>query len=582
MAKLGKLFVFEGPDDSGKTTLAQAFMSHLRTQGINCQYFSFPGNEPHTLGNLVYKLHHGELNDAVESVTPTALQTMHIAAHLDAVESRILPALKEGTTVVLDRYWWSTYVYGRVGDVNLNALDAMVELERTVWGKVKPAVVFFIQRWPLQSRPRSSTAELKDHDQLLAEYMKLAARTPSMNHVEIIDNNKTIDHALDQIVRTVTPEKPSIRNSIRNGSISNGPIAASPQFDQPKLPLTRELPVASVNIHKSVPHFGQAKPTQVFDTYWRFAAKRQEIFFRRVSGAPPPWTDDLVLLEYKFTNAYRASDRVSQHLIRQVIYEGDQSPQEVFFRILLFKFFNRIETWELLEQELGTISFADYSFERYDSILSRAMGVGTRIYSAAYIMPSGGASSTVSRKHQMHLRLLETMMRDDLPARLVDTSSMKQAFKLLRSYPTLGDFLAYQYVTDLNYSTLVDFSEEEFVVPGPGARDGIRKCFSQLGHWNETDVIKAMMEQQDTEFERLGLKFQSLWGRRLQLIDCQSLFCEVDKYARINHPDVAGITGRTRIKQKYRIKRDPISFWYPPKWGLNDRIANEVEDVSRF
>ncbi len=576
MSKRAKLFVFEGPDDSGKTTLAQLFTSYLKTQGINCQYFSFPGNKPQTLGSLVYKLHHGEFRDHIVSVTPTALQTMHIAAHIDAVESRILTALKQGTAIILDRYWWSTWVYGRVNGVDLKALKAMIRLERTVWGTVKPTAIFLIQR-----RPQPESAELMNHEQLYAEYLKLATRSPLINQVEIIENDKTINDALDQIVSTVTPEKSSLRSPIRK-SISNGPIAANRNFDQAKLPLSQGLPLASVNIPKTVSDFGQAKPTQVYETYWRFAAKRQDIFFRRLSGNPPPWTDDLVLLEYKFTNAYRASDRVSQHLIRRVIYEGDQSPNEVFFRILLFKFFNRIETWELLVKELGTVSFADYSFERYDTILSRAMSKGTRIYSAAYIMPSGGASSTVKRKHQMHLRLLETMMRNELPARLADTSSMKQAFKLLRSYPTLGDFLAYQYVTDLNYSTLIDFTEEEFVVPGPGARDGIRKCFSQLGHWNETDIIKAMMERQETEFERLGLTFQTLWGRRLQLIDCQSLFCEVDKYARINHPDVAGITGRTRIKQKYRINRAPISVWYPPKWGLNKHISGEQKHVSRF
>ena len=57
---------------------------------------------------------------------------------------------------------------------------------------------------------------------------------------------------------------------------------------------------------------------------------------------------------------------------------------------------------------------------------------------------------------------------------------MAQAFEILRSYPTIGNFLAYQFVTDLNYGDLIDFSEMEFVVPGPGALDGIRKCFSNL------------------------------------------------------------------------------------------------------
>lgn len=83
-------------------------------------------------------------------------------------------------------------------------------------------------------------------------------------------------------------------------------------------------------------HLAPAKPTVVYETYWRFAAERQAIFFKRFRGFAPPWTDDPVFMQYKFTNVYRASDRVSQYLIKYVIYRGDQSAAEVFFRILLF------------------------------------------------------------------------------------------------------------------------------------------------------------------------------------------------------------------------------------------------------
>ena len=149
-----------------------------------------------------------------------------------------------------------------------------------------------------------------------------------------------------------------------------------------------------------------AKPTVVYETYWRFASERQSIFFQRLAGEFPPWTNDPILRDYKFTNAYRVSDRVSQYLLRYVIYDGDHSPEEIFFRTLLFKTFNRIETWELLLSELGTISYADYAFEKIDRILSKAMQQGRRIYSAAYIMPSGGQSSIFSKKHRMHLKLI--------------------------------------------------------------------------------------------------------------------------------------------------------------------------------
>lgn len=322
------------------------------------------------------------------------------------------------------------------------------------------------------------------------------------------------------------------------------------------------------------------KPTEVFNTYWYFAAERQRIFFKRLRGCSPPWTDDQILVRYKFTNAYRASDRVSQYLIKNVIYRGDDSPKEIFFRTILFKIFNRIGTWELLEQNLETISYSTYCFDQYDDILLKALQDGEKIFSAAYIMPSGTSSFGHPKKHQNLLRLLETMMGDDVPLKILEMRSMSRVFELFRSYPMIGDFLAYQYSIDINYSPLTDFSEMEFVVPGPGARDGIRKCFESLGGLSEMDIIRLVAEKQEKEFARLDIKFQSLWGRALQLIDCQNLFCEVDKYARLAHPNIKGISGRTQIKQVYRVSDTSIEYWYPPKWGVNDQVKEEMEKAN--
>jgi alpha-glutamyl/putrescinyl thymine pyrophosphorylase clade 1 len=133
------------------------------------------------------------------------------------------------------------------------------------------------------------------------------------------------------------------------------------------------------------PCIAPLKPTPVYDSYWRFAAERQRIFFRRLEQRGQPWTDHPVLRVHKFTNAYRASDRVSEYLIRRVIYRDDlpADPPEVMFRIFLFKLFNRIETWELFERSLGPVTYADFSFKAYDKLLTRAMKQGERIYSTA-------------------------------------------------------------------------------------------------------------------------------------------------------------------------------------------------------
>lgn len=312
------------------------------------------------------------------------------------------------------------------------------------------------------------------------------------------------------------------------------------------------------------------KSTEVYDSYWRFAAERQAVFFRRVRGEMPPWTNDPVIASHKFTNAYRASDRVSQYLIRNVIYRDDlpRSAREVCFRLLLFKLFNKIETWQLLEREIGPIVCENFRFDRFDRVLSNAMQRGERIYSAAYIMPPAGEAFGRTAKHQNHLLLLERMLAEDLPERIEQTNSMEKGFQLLLAYPSIGDFLAYQFITDVNYSEVTNYSEMEFVVPGPGARNGIRKCFTDTGGLSEPDLIRLVADVQEEEFASRGIRFESLWGRKLQLIDCQNLFCEVDKYARVAHPAVMGRSHRTRIKQKFEPTPRPIGLFYPPKWGL--------------
>ena len=81
------------------------------------------------------------------------------------------------------------------------------------------------------------------------------------------------------------------------------------------------------------------------------------IFWRKCDGCSHCMTEDSILREYKFTNVYRACDRVSQYLISHVIYNDVDrfTPRDLLLRILVFKIFNKIETWEYLEQSYGNI-----------------------------------------------------------------------------------------------------------------------------------------------------------------------------------------------------------------------------------
>lgn len=310
-------------------------------------------------------------------------------------------------------------------------------------------------------------------------------------------------------------------------------------------------------------------PTIVYDDYWRFAAERQAIYQRRLNGAPGPCTADPILRTYRFTNSFRAADRVSQYLIETVQHGADrpQSAQEIFFRTMLFKLFNKIETWERIEAHFGPVTWQSADLNALNELLCTAIDRGERIYSAAYIMPSPKLGA--DRKHSNHLRLLQMMMEDGLPHRVEQAKSLADVYDLLKIYPGLGAFLAFQYAIDLNYAPFLDFKESEFVVAGPGALDGIAKCFLDAGGLDAAEVIYRMVERQDAEFQRLGLEFHGLFGRRLQPIDCQNLFCEISKYARVAHPGVRGLSDRTRIKQTYKGRTEPLRQpFFPPRWNL--------------
>jgi len=317
--------------------------------------------------------------------------------------------------------------------------------------------------------------------------------------------------------------------------------------------------------------------SRVFDAYWQFAAERQRIFLKRVNRAnTPTLSDDPIFQTYKFTNSYRASDRVSQYLIRNVIYseKTDKSPENTFFRIMLFKIFNKIETWKYLENHLKHININAVDLGEIDALLTARYNQGHSIYAAAYIMPSAGRVFGFIRKHSNHLALIRRMLEQDFPHKLACARNMREGFEILASAPSFGPFLAYQFITDINYSALTDFSEMEFVVPGPGALDGISKCFTDTKGIPPERIIRAVADQQEQMFVERDIEFPTLWGRPLQLIDCQNLFCEISKYSRVAFPDIAGISGRKRIKQKFRPAGSMATPFYPPKWGINEVIPN--------
>jgi len=165
-------------------------------------------------------------------------------------------------------------------------------------------------------------------------------------------------------------------------------------------------------------------------------------------------------------------------------------------------------------------------------------------------------------------------LRESLGKRLPDATCLRQVYELLHEYPLMGDFMSYQIAIDLNYSDSINFSENEFTQPGPGALRGIKKVFEDLNGMTPGAAIMWVVDRQKEEFERLGLPFNGLWGRPLHAIDCQGLFCEIDKYCREAVPELA--SARKRIKARFALSPEPIQLFFPPKWGINAMVPEQA------
>jgi hypothetical protein len=242
-------------------------------------------------------------------------------------------------------------------------------------------------------------------------------------------------------------------------------------------------------------------------------------------------------------------------------------PEEVVFRVLLFKLFNSIPGLQRLATTLGPLTWKSFNATTYGDILGKAKAEGVKIWNAAYVQKPQTGSNLIG-KHNNYLNLLERMMRSAITERLRSARTYWQAYGVLRTFPSpaVGDFTAMQLLTDINYSPVMDFDEDDIIVPGPGCIRGIQKCFGlpSVSVSEAQSVIYNFVDEQEAYFEGLGYKPVTLFGRRLHVIDIQNLFCETDKYARVAHPEF-------KLKDGERIKQTlgslPAPF-FPPKWKI--------------
>lgn len=192
MNKYSGVYVFEGIDNVGKTTLIHKLKEKISAEtDYNCEIVTFPGNEPHTLGNLVYDIHHNQDKYFSENLNDTSLQLLHIASHIDLINRKIKVACEKECIVLLDRCWWSTYAYGLANGISQDILKLVIKPELAYWEGVNVNKFFLIQR----KNREMDYCEVKEKA-IIETYNELAKKDSKCT---VVNNDGTIDDVTNKI-----------------------------------------------------------------------------------------------------------------------------------------------------------------------------------------------------------------------------------------------------------------------------------------------------------------------------------------------------------------------------------------------
>src|SRR5688500_7901489 len=105
----GKLIVFEGPEGAGKTTQLKRLAERLSVAGLPCLALREPGGTP--VGDAIREI----LLDPERELTDATEALLFMASRAELIAREIRPALDDGTLVLLDRFFLSTYAYQVAG-----------------------------------------------------------------------------------------------------------------------------------------------------------------------------------------------------------------------------------------------------------------------------------------------------------------------------------------------------------------------------------------------------------------------------------------------------------------------------------
>jgi hypothetical protein len=294
--------------------------------------------------------------------------------------------------------------------------------------------------------------------------------------------------------------------------------------------------------------------------FFRYARLRHEVYLRRQQGLPPPWTNDPVLREYRFTNIFRETDRTTQWFREHVRDRYDGTP-EVLPATVVFRWFNKIETGEAMWAcEEGFRTYFDSWLRTGDvpalrARIRHARGDGPYVNGAYIIKSPNGMSKLDGVLHACELfrttkqpsdhGIWQWDWRDVADKCLKSHWSLENMWTWLRQHDYQGDFTAYEVVTDLRHTHLLRGAPDimTWANAGPGAVRGLnrvqgRPVAGSLRKHESLAEMQALLARSQSR-----MLWPPEWGH-WEMREVEHTLCEYDKWERAR-------TGEGTPKQRY-------------------------------
>jgi dTMP kinase len=197
----GKYIVFEGIDGAGKSTLIEKLAYHLKSKNKNVYTTFEPTSNP--LGSLIRHALGGRVKFSEETIA--ALFLADRLDHLQNETNGILKYINNGTTVIGDRYYLSSYAY----HVPHVSLDWVVNANQVCADLIRPDITFFIDISVEESLKRitANRQELdmfENKDRLTKvrnNYYAAIQKVKDKENIIMIDGEQSPDQVFNQIIK---------------------------------------------------------------------------------------------------------------------------------------------------------------------------------------------------------------------------------------------------------------------------------------------------------------------------------------------------------------------------------------------